>query len=137
MIRLPVGFLPRSSPLEPRVAVGRGPVVRRLVERLLRFEPSALADLLAVGRPDLLAIMFPKTPVWVDGVEYLGCAPDAPTLYVPTHRMLDVPAPLVARALGRRFSEPIALLTDWVAFSLESALVLTPSALQRFYEPLS
>jgi hypothetical protein len=103
---------PRPVPLAPRAALGRGPVGERLAG-----VAGARAGLELVRFPDAVLVLGPEAELpWVDGVEYLGIDPRAPSLLVPTHRAPTVPIDLLARALieGRGLVPPIAIAGELV-----------------------
>jgi hypothetical protein len=73
----------------------RGPVARRLLERLRRLPDDRLARLEGGATESLvIALGAPEDLPWVDGVTYLGREPDAADLLVPTTREATAPAPL-------------------------------------------
>jgi hypothetical protein len=95
-----LALLPRPDPLVPSAAVAEGSAARRLARRLLQLEDAALARLVGVAAPGLLAVLGAEGELpWVDGIRYLGRDPRAPSLYLPTAIAFAAPLALVERAL--------------------------------------
>ncbi len=91
--------VPRPEPLAPTAAVAEGCAARRLARRLLQLGDAALARLVGVAGPGLLAVLGAEAELpWIDGIRYLGRDPDAPALYLPTALTFDVPLALVEGA---------------------------------------
>lgn len=108
-----VSWIARAEPLPPCAAVATGETAARLAQRLLDGPPAPLEG---VAGPDLLVVLGAADALpWVDGVTYLGRAPDAPDLLLPTHRRPSISARLLAEALRARhpaLAPPLAVLPD-------------------------
>ena len=100
----------REDPLEAIALFAAGPVVRKLVDRLLKYSDETLAALKGVAGQDVMLILGQELP-WVDGVCYLGRDPMAPTLLLPTHSAPKPSAELLEQALDTRdASVPVAVI---------------------------
>ncbi|MBK9036154.1 MAG: hypothetical protein IPL61_33750 [Myxococcales bacterium] len=113
--RVPVAWAPRAEPLAPRAVIATGAVAAALGRRLAQLDDAALAALTAVAARGALVVLGDGAALpWVEGVTYLGRAPAAPELLVPTALAPTVPAPVLVRALtawldGRAVAWPLAL----------------------------
>ncbi len=106
---IPFGWRPRRRPLAAIAAVARGASAVALGRRLLD-EGEAVARFAAVGAPGWLLIAGSDLP-WVEGIEYLGTDPEAPSLYLPTLLEPTWPLDLLTAALLRRgLALPCAVL---------------------------
>ncbi|MCB9673511.1 MAG: hypothetical protein H6737_00250 [Alphaproteobacteria bacterium] len=104
---IPVRWGPRAQPLAPVAAAGRGDVARRLGERVLAA-PGAWRVI--VG--DRLIVVLGADLPWVDGITYLGGAPEAPRLLHDCRLAPSVPGDLLARAVERSVPGFVAWLHD-------------------------
>ncbi len=120
----------RSVPLQPDGVVARGSASSRLAHRLLA---GPLDGLSGVCGPDLVAVLGEALP-WVDGVVYLGAAPAAPGLYLPTFAEPDLHPQLVLNALRLRgVTGPVALLPqDGVVLPLSECRPIVSSRLHAW-----
>lgn len=106
-----LAFAEREEPLAPAAALGRGPVARALLARVLERSDGRLAALRGVGAPGLVCLLGDELP-WVDGVDWLGRDPAAPSLLLPTALAPSAPARTLERALLARFpgaARPLAV----------------------------
>jgi hypothetical protein len=139
-------FRAREQPLVPCAVAATGRVARDLVARLLAREGAELGQLSGVatttraieaqaataivvlGRAELLP--------WVDGAQYLGRDPGAPSLLLPTTHAPPVPASLFERAIAARFPRaqvPLAVLSpEPLVIQLGPARPLSRRALSAF-----
>jgi hypothetical protein len=135
-----VEWIRRTAPLPPVGAAARGPAAAALVRRLLALSDEALAGLAGVASPDLVAVGGPQDSLpWVDGVLYLGAAPGAAGLWVPTTLAPTVPEPLLARAIQHaRIASPAAVLVfpggDATVISLAAARPVARDLLEGWLE---
>ena len=114
-IPLPIQWLPRPEPLRPTALAAQGQaalvLARRLLRDLDREEPLGLSG---TASADLLILLGEAESLpWVDGVQYLGRDPDAPSLLLPTTLAPSVAPSLLERAFLRRFpglAPPLAVL---------------------------
>lgn len=150
--RVELRAMVRAKPLPVCAVFARGVVAhrlaRRLVERMavtdagverdrgdrepvegvsiVRAEHDGVAVLVAIGTPERLP--------WVDGAIWLGRAPEAPSVWLPTLVALEPHPALVASAFASEVSAPFALVPDgsvpdgfapdgahWIALSLARA----------------
>jgi hypothetical protein len=162
----------RAEPLPVCAVFARGPVAhalaRRLVERMTpvtdagaardRVDREPIEDVAIVraehdGVPVLVAIGAPERLPWVDGAIWLGRAPEAPSVWLPTLCALEPHPVLVASAFASEVSAPFALVPDglapgglapdgarWIALSLARARpvdadVLAPLVVRREVHP--
>ena len=105
----------RAVPLLAGAVVGYGNIAIRLGRRLLEIGDESLALLKGVAGSGLLILTGEeKSLPWVDGVQYLGRDPAAPSLLVPTTLDPAVPIALLERVLSRRFEHksPLAVLPE-------------------------
>jgi len=103
----------RAEPLAASAIVGYGIAGLQLGRRLLELGDESLALLKGVAGSGLLILTGDqKSLPWVDGVQYLGRDPAAPSLLVPTTLDSAVPIALLERVLARRFEHrsPLAVL---------------------------
>lgn len=137
MSPIPVRFRPRAVPLAPRAVTAHGEAARALGRRLLALPDAALARLEGVAGDGLLVVAGAEAELpWVDGALYLGLDPAEPALLLPTALEPDVPAPLLARAVGKRLPKaapPLALLVAPVGVvSLAKARAISRAALEAW-----
>jgi hypothetical protein len=100
---VPVGWVERSRPLEPRAALGLGAAAGELGARVLRVSDEHLASLEAVAGDGVLLIVGEASLLpWVNGVAYLGRDPGAPSLLLPTAIAPTVHPALLERAVLAR-----------------------------------
>lgn len=142
----------RAEPLAVGAVFARGAVAhalaRRLVERMARKTEARAEgervrergererddDVSIVraehdGLPVLVAVGAPERLPWVDGAIWLGRAPEAPSVWLPTLCALEPHPALVASALAPDVAAPFALVPDgsardgarWIALSLAHA----------------
>lgn len=78
-------------------------VERRLADEQPRWWATAHGDGLIVTGPG-------ETLPWLDGVRYIAPRPEAPTLWLPTHRRPALPLDLLAAAATRRHARSPLLL---------------------------
>lgn len=82
---IPVTFSARDERLEPTAVAALGAAARALGRHLLQCSDERLAAWTAVAGTDALFVLGASDSLpWVDGVFYLGRAPGAPRLFVPT-----------------------------------------------------
>ncbi len=99
---------PRSLPRDVTALVAEGPAAAAVLHRLLALPDAALAALRGVADDRHVLLVGPASALpWVDGARYLGRAPDAPTLTLPTAQDPIVPLGLLARRVAPQ--EPVAL----------------------------
>lgn len=109
-----LAWVPREPPLAPCAAAGRGPVARRLLDRLLAEDDDALLGLEGVAGSGVVVVAGDRLP-WVEGLLWLGRDPAAPALLLPTTVGPDVPVDWLQGAVLRRCpagAAPIAVLVD-------------------------
>lgn len=101
--------------------------------RLLRLDDKTLGHLRGVAGEGALAILGPREWLpWSPGCTYLGAAPEAPGLYLPTVTKPAVPSALLLATLQSRFPTlalPLACLPTTL-LSLADAAPLTRAALR-------
>ncbi|MCU0672807.1 MAG: hypothetical protein MUE69_08430 [Myxococcota bacterium] len=136
----------RAEPLPVGAVFARGAVAhalaRRLVERMAaatdagderdRVDREPVEGISIVraehdGVPVLVAIGVPERLPWVDGAVWLGRAPEAPSVWLPTLCALEPHPALVASALTSDVSAPFVLVPEgarWIALSLARAHAL-------------
>ena len=105
----------RAEPLAASAVAGYGTVALRLGRRLLEVPDESLSLLKGVAGSGLLILIGEQDSLpWVDGVQYLGRDPAAPSLLVPTTLDPAVPIALLERVLSRRFEHksPLAVLPE-------------------------
>jgi hypothetical protein len=98
---LAITWRAREPPLEVAGLVAIGDARRRLFERLAPLDDGALARWVGVATVDAWVIVGDALP-WVAELTWLGRAPGAPTLLVPTRLAPSPPARVIAHALARR-----------------------------------
>lgn len=98
--RVPLRWIPRERPLDPRGAAHRGEGAKALVERLLACTDGALRALRGVAAGGDVVILGDEVP-WVPEALWLGRDPDAPGWLLPTALRTDLPMALVRAALAR------------------------------------
>ncbi len=98
---LTITWRPREPPLEVAGLVAIGDARRRLYERLEPLDDDTLARWVGVATVDAWIIVGDALP-WVADLTWLGRAPGAPHLLVPTCVTPSPPARVVAQALARR-----------------------------------
>jgi hypothetical protein len=110
--RVPISFVPRTTPLSPEALLARGEArVRALAARLLACDDAWLLRFRGVATASSLVVLGESRDlVWVPGALYLARDPRAPRLYLPTTSTFDAPIDLVERALLRRAGEGAAPL---------------------------
>ena len=137
--RVDIQWRPRNASLQACAAAARGKVAKRLVQRLLRRDDAELARLHGVAAENLLVVTGGQDELpWVDGVAYLGRAPGARDLLVPTTLAPTVPESLLARAVAHaRIQPPVAILVDHQTLvTLAPALPLTRALLEHWQDTL-
>ncbi|MGC4069496.1 MAG: hypothetical protein QM784_33550 [Polyangiaceae bacterium] len=105
----PIRWIPREEPLSPTAARVPNDEVGLLVDGPSLDGLNALTTkdaLILLGQEDCLP--------WTPNVRYFGRDPSAPSLYVPTDRMPNVPYELFEQCLRRRFTFKGPLLVDAV-----------------------
>ena len=118
----------RHVPLTPRAVAGRGAVARRLAQRVVA-EPGPWRGV--VG-DDCLVLVGADLP-WVDGVTYLGTAPEAPWLLHDCRYAPFVPLDWLGRWAARRSPGLVALLPEpQVLVPLVDAEVFDPVQLEAW-----
>lgn len=133
-----VSWSDREPPLVPCAVVAGKDAARRLAERLLAMDDTALARLSGVASQTHLVVLGEESDLpWVDGVSYLGQDPRAPSLLLPTQIEPVVPAAnLFERALRKRFanlSPPLAILPEtFTVISCHRALRISRDAIETW-----
>jgi hypothetical protein len=111
--QLEITWSPREYALQPVAAAGHGEVSLRLAQRLLQMDDEALGQLQGVAGEHLIVVQG-RTDLlpWVQGVQYLGVDPSAPSVLFPTNYQPSFPPELLASALRANTGtqELIALL---------------------------
>jgi hypothetical protein len=98
----PVHWWPRPDPLAPIAALAFDAAATRLAKRVLQFDDALLGRLRGVAGDRVIAILGDADVLpWVDGVEYVGRSPDAPSLLLPTSLQPLVGDALFERAIAR------------------------------------
>ena len=114
-IFLPIRWAPRLDPLLPIAVAAQGDAASVLARRLLReWDREPPTGLSGVAAADILILLGEAEGLpWIDGVQYLGRDPTAPSLLLPTVLSPTVAPSLLERALLRRFRDlvpPLAIL---------------------------
>lgn len=106
--RVGLAWRPRATPRAVTAVLAEGAPAAALLTRLLALSDEHRASLRGVAdaRRVLVLGAADRLP-WVDGLRYLGRAPEAPTLTLPTAQDPTVPLGLLERALARR-AAPVA-----------------------------
>jgi len=142
----------RAEPLPVGAVFARGTVARALARRLVaRMAPVTDVgveregvDGVSIVRADhdgvpvLVALGPPERLPWVDGALWLGRAPEAPNVWLPTLVALAPHPALVASALTSDVSAPFVLVPDgarWIALSLAPARALDADLLAPLLAP--
>lgn len=100
--RFPIIWKPRDIPLPPVAVAARGEPALRLARRLLQFDDESLARFEGVSGQLLIVTRGPADLLpWVDGVQYLGIDPLAPSMLFPTNYEPSLPQELVAKAFAK------------------------------------
>jgi MoxR-vWA-beta-propeller ternary system domain bpX5 len=100
--RFPVQWRPRAEPLAPAAVLGFDAAARRLATRVLQLDDATLARLHGVAGDRWIAVLGDSDVLpWADGVAYVGRAPDAPSLLLPTSLEPMVGGALFERAIAR------------------------------------
>jgi hypothetical protein len=103
---LSVGSQQRVTPLPPEAALAFGQVAHAFARRLLELSDEQLGRLRGVASADALLVLGRGSDLpWCDGIAYFGREPEEPSLLLPCASSPVLPAPLLARALERRFEE--------------------------------
>jgi len=135
--RIEIQWTRRRAPLPPVAAVARDGAARKLVTRLLEREDEVFARLRGVASDDLVLVLGDRDDLpWVDGVSYLGRAPGAPELLVPTNLEPTVPESLLSRAISHaQIAPPVGVLVDKKTLvSFQDARPLDRGALKRWLD---
>jgi len=107
-----VAWRRREPPLPPAAVVARGAAIDGLLKSLARRPAAERTSLRAIAFADLLLVAGPEEQLpWSDGALYLGRAPDARRLLLPTRLEPDLPIELFERALRRRLFASAAGVT--------------------------
>ena len=105
---------PRTAPLAPFAVAARRAASAAMARRLLDRNDDALAQIRGVAGHETLLVLGPAEMLpWVDGAEYLGRDPLAPSLLLPTHSESSLNSALLERALLAAFPAtppPVAVL---------------------------
>jgi len=109
-----ISWTPRRAPLPAMGAAARGDTALKIVRRLLSRDDAQLGLLFGVGGSNLILIVGPQDELpWLDGVQYLGRAPGAPELLLPTTLQPTVPESLLSRAIAHaHIKPPVAFMLD-------------------------
>lgn len=103
-----LAWRPRTHPRAVTALVAEGTAAAALLRRLLALPDASLVALRGVADPRHVLITGPAPLLpWIDGARYLGRAPDAPTLTLPTAQDPTIPLGLLARRVAPL--EPVAL----------------------------
>src|SRR5438445_10603043 len=95
-----IQWIPRDLPLLPTAVAAHGPASLRLARRLLQLSDESLAQLEGVAGKELILVQGNEEQLpWVDGVQYLGVDPAAPSLLLPTNYRPNLPEAFVEKAL--------------------------------------
>jgi hypothetical protein len=142
----------RAEPLSVSAVFARGAVAhalaRRLAERMAAVTDAGVeregVDGVSIVRADhdgvpvLVALGPPERLPWVDGALWLGRAPEAPSVWLPTLCALEPHPALVASALAPDVSGPFVLVPDgarWIALSLARARAVDADLLAPLVAP--
>jgi len=112
--QLEITWSPRDYALPPGAAAGQAEVSLRLAQRLLQMDDESLGQLQGVAGEQLIVVQGRSDLLpWVDGVQYLGVDPSAPSVLFPTNYQPSFPPQLLAGALRAKTGtqELIALLS--------------------------
>jgi hypothetical protein len=102
MKRVPFEWRPRTIPLSPCALLALDSSAIRLANHLLSRGDDYLVRLKGAARKKLILILGHQSDLpWVDGLEYFGIDPAAPTLLLPTHSTSFPDIAVVARALSK------------------------------------
>jgi hypothetical protein len=120
-----IEWRPRRDPLAPTAAIALEAAARRLAHRMLQLDDAALGRLRGVAGDAAIAVLGEADVLpWVDGIEYLGRTPEAPSLLLPTCLEPSVGDALFERVIVRSpgGAPPLAISpARRRAFSLASA----------------
>ncbi|MCR9145455.1 MAG: hypothetical protein NXI24_24665 [bacterium] len=122
---LALSFESRAEPRAPELALGRGPVAMRLLERVAARQN--LSSLRGAAAPELFFVIGADLP-WVDGVEYFG---RVGTVYLPT-TLAVVPEELFIQRVAREYGSCIVLPDTLIRIA--AALNLSDAALPALRE---
>jgi MoxR-vWA-beta-propeller ternary system domain bpX5 len=76
----------RAIPLAPRAMLAVETPAGRLARKLVNLRDDELAMLRGAGTRRLILMLGPSDRLpWVDGVQYFGIDPAAPSLFLPCH----------------------------------------------------
>ncbi len=131
---VPLRWIAREPPLEACGLAAFGVAARALGVRLASMSDVALASLRAVvGREVIVVIAEPAALPWVDGAQWLGRDPAAPSLWLPTAERPHVAAGLFERALllGDHGAAPLAVVRREGALTVLSLADARPVARAR------
>jgi len=138
---LTITWRPRHVPLRPCVALGVGDQARLLAIKLVAAGAHQRGALRAVASNGLLCVLGDADALpWVDGVEYLGIDPHAPSLRLPTAMQPSVSPDLLQRGLIARCNAtgttaPLAVTHSPArVFSLAYAQLVSAAGLQAWLE---
>ncbi len=136
--QIPVTWQSRDQALVACAVSARGKVALNLAHRLLDLDDEALASLKGVSGPGFLMVVGAEESLpWVDGVNYLGRDPRAPSLLVPTTLEPSIPIALLEHALATKFPgmQPLALVADArLVVSLGSARPVAAGSVRQWLE---
>jgi hypothetical protein len=112
---LEIKWQSRLDTLEPSALLAVGETARRLREKLLSLDDEKLSALQGVFAENMLFIVGADLP-WVDGVIYLGKDTEAPSIFLPTNLLPNIPLDLFEKSLLSRFSEqkPFAVVQNQI-----------------------
>lgn len=137
---VPVTWADRETPLAPCAVAAVDRYARRLAQRLLELDRTALGRLSGVaGKHSIVVIGDEKDLPWVDGVVYLGSDSSAPALLLPTQLTPIIPGPhLLEKALRKRFPKeapPLAIHPyKTTIFPCGQALRLEASKIEKWLD---
>lgn len=99
MTLVPIDWQDRAVPLAPRAILAIESTAERLAKKLLKLKDEDLALLRGAGTSRLILLLGPSDRLpWVDGVQYYGIDPVAPSLFLPCHRIPTIDLAIVYKA---------------------------------------
>lgn len=111
-------WAPRDRPLDVCGLLARSGAYAALLDALLARSSETLAALHAVAGDEVIVVLGAAEEIpWIDGGEWLGRDPEAPSLLLPTALAPGLPLTLLERAVLRRFASaetPLAVVPGMV-----------------------
>ncbi|MCP4350521.1 MAG: hypothetical protein GY795_34055 [Desulfobacterales bacterium] len=135
MKQLTIKWVSRDTPLSAVAVVTKNKAAVSLLSRLLSRASDIPSGLKGCCTDNYVVITGDEKDLpWVDGADYYGSDPDAPSMLLPTHSKPTVHAGLVEKAFSSRIKsgQNILIPEDRLIISLRKALPLDKETMQTW-----